>query len=282
MLSNSLKNLAPPIIKSLARHTLTSFKKLLFIGANYLSRANKRPVFILGNQKSGTSVIASLLSMCTGMSVSVDLRREVGKQYYLNIANKKVPFKKLIARNRQDFSREIIKEPNLTLFYSDLRRSFPDAKYIMVIRDPRDNIRSILNRVAVPGNLEALDKGKKYNIDSGFEMVLGPHWPCIKTMPHYIEQLAERWNYFYDIYTKNSDNIILVRYEDFNKHKEKTIIELAKALDIEPIHSIKDKVDWQFQSRGNREITWEEFFGYKNLSKIENLCSSRMKQTGYQ
>jgi hypothetical protein len=244
-------------------------------------RVNRRPVFVLGNQKSGTTAIASLLGMCTGLSVSIDLRREVGKQYFLRIVHHGVPFRKLVARNRKDFSRDIIKDPNLALFYDELRAGFPDAKYVMIIRDPRDNIRSILNRVNVPGNLAAMGTSSDYRIDPGFEIVLGPHWPCIKPRQHYIEQLAERWNRFCDVYTQNRNDITLIRYEDFNRDKEQSITNLARSLGFEPRYRIGEKVDRQFQSRGDREITWDKFFGEKNLSRIEKLCGSRMKQTGY-
>ena len=180
-----------------------------------------------------------------------------------------------------DFSRDIIKEPNLSLFYDELRARFPEARFAMIIRDARDNIRSILNRVNVPGDLETLGYSKDYYIDPGFEIVLGSHWPCIRPMPHYIEQLAERWNHICDVYLRHSDQMTLIRYEDFNRAKEKTIIDLAESLGLTPVHSIGDKVDRQYQSSGNRSVTPEDFFGTKNLSRIERLCSSRMQQLGY-
>jgi len=269
-------NIAMHPIRQIIRKARRRASLLSLAGKNTLARTNKSPIIVLGNQKSGTSAICSLLGTCTGLSVSNDLRREIGKQYYLRIVNDGVSFSRLIKRNRLDFSRDIIKEPNLTIFFNELNDYFPLAKFVMVIRDPRDNIRSILNRVNVPGNLESLGDTANYNIDPGFELVLGNYFPGIKFRDHYIERLAERWNYFSDVYINNNDKFALIRYEDFCKDRSGAIINLAEALGLEQQHDISDKVNVQFQSRGDRSISWRDFFGDENLLRIENTCCTRM------
>jgi hypothetical protein len=268
-------------IRRAARMGRQGLEALLIPCANSLARVNREPIFILGNQKSGTSAICSLLAMSTGLAVSVDLRRETGRQFYLRIVNGDVPFSKLIDRNRWSFSRDIVKEPNLTLFYRDLRSHFPAAKYVMIVRDPRDNIRSILNRVNVPGNLDELGTSEDYDIDPGFALVLGPYWPDIRTWPHYIEQLAERWNYCCDVYLGHRNDMILVRYEDFDADKEQTILRLARTLNLSPRYEIKDKVNLPFQPKGQRTVPWSVFYGEENLARIERVCGSRMASLGY-
>jgi hypothetical protein len=268
-------------IRHAARTGRRAVEDLLIRCANPLARVNREPIFLLGNQKSGTSAICSLLALCTGRSVTVDLRRETGRQFYLRIVHGDVPFRALIDRNRRDFSRDIIKEPNLTLFHRDLRGHFPAAKYVIIVRDPRHNIRSILNRVNVPGNLPRLGASPEYDIDPGFALVLGSGWPGVTPRDHYIEQLAERWNACADVYLASRSDMTLVRYEDFSRDKEGTIHRLAQALGLAPRYDIGDKVDVPFQPGGNRHVSWNVFYGAENLARIERICRSRMELLGY-
>lgn len=248
---------------------------------NPLMRVNRAPIFLLGNQKSGTSAICELLGMSTGIAVTTDLKREVGGQFYLSVAQGDVPFRTLVRRNRWDLSRDIVKEANLTLLGRELKRHFPGARYVMIVRDPRDNIRSILDRVKVPGNLEALVPDAAYDIGPGWAVVLGSAWPGVTVRSHYIEQLAERWNACADVYLRAPGDMLLVRYEDFAADKEGTIEGLARALGLAPRHAIGDKVDVQFQPRGNHGVSWGGFFGAPNLARIEQICGSRMAAFGY-
>ena len=58
-----------------------------------------------------------------------------------------VPLDALVQRYRLAFSRPVVKEPNLTFLYDELVRRFPQARVGLIIRDPRDNIRSLLERL---------------------------------------------------------------------------------------------------------------------------------------
>jgi hypothetical protein len=134
--------------------------------------------------------------------------------------------------------------------------------------------------VKVPGHLSELGASDDYDIDPGFAMVLGANWPGIPVRTHYIERLAERWNTCADVYLRNRHRMILVRYEEFDAAKESSIERLARALGLSPRHDIARKVDVQYQPRGNRNVTWGEFYG-ANLARIERVCRSRMKRLGY-
>lgn len=46
--------------------------------------------------------------------------------------------------------------------YGPLRDRFPKAQFAMVLRDPRDNIRSICDGLSLPGDKSALDPSR-YN-----------------------------------------------------------------------------------------------------------------------
>src|ERR1700693_67395 len=75
-----------------------------------LVRVHARPVIVLGNHKAGTSAIAGLLGALAGVPVALELRKELKRDRYRAIHEGRVPFSKLIARNKLDFSRSIIKE----------------------------------------------------------------------------------------------------------------------------------------------------------------------------
>lgn len=235
---------------------------------------------MLGNQKAGTSAVAGLLGMATGRPTTLDLRREVGKRVYPRIVNGELEFEDLIRRNPLDFSRPIVKEPNLTLFYDDLRKRFPHSRFVFVVRDPRDNIRSLLNRLRIAGDLDLLTPAHCTNVDPGFALLLDGRWCGIDADPHYIDQLAERWNVCADVYLDHSEDLALLRYEDFRTDRKAAIEDLARRLDLEVERDISNKVDIQFQRAGDLNVSWSDFFG-ANLARIENCCRERMSKFSY-
>ena len=80
-----------------------------------------------------------------------------------NWKNKKINTQDFINKNKVEFSSEIIKEPHLSIFYDELKIEYPNSKFVMVIRNPFDNIRSILDRLNVEGNQTILNKKDKKN-----------------------------------------------------------------------------------------------------------------------
>ena len=272
----------PAIVKPWLVKVLIGVQKLEIAWYSKKACLHPAPIFVLGNQKSGTSVVAALLGGMTGLSVSLDLTMEhlSTRQSYLRVASGEWHFSKLIERNRLDFSRNIIKEANLTPFYEDLCISFPKSRYVYVLRDPRDNIRSILNRVGIPGDLPCLDRRHLKNLPRGWDIVLDGTALGFE-MHNYIESLATRWNLMVEVYLKNHANMFLMRYEDFLKDKAGEICRLAKELGLAPVNDVSDQLDIQYQPRGDRNVTWSSFFGKKNLEKIQHICGDYMKVFGY-
>lgn len=215
-----------------------------------ISRVNPRPVLILGNQKSGTTAIAALLGHLTRLSTTLDLGREIKDPTYDRVTRGELTFEQLIQRNKLDFSRRIVKEPHLTMFYAELLRCFPDAPIVFVVRDPRDNIRSILNRLNLPGNAGRLSEEDGARIKRVWHLVLDNRWLGIEGSD-YIEQLAGRWRRAAEIYLANQQRMILVRYEDFLRDKPGIMQRLAESLGLKAVADISEMVDVQFQPRGS-------------------------------
>ena len=244
------------------------------------ARVNPSPIIVLGNQKSGTSAIAALLSEMTGLSVSIDLKTEVENPTYQKVKKGELSFADFVKVNKLDFSREIVKEPNLTLFYQELVEYFPSSQFVFVIRDPRDNIRSILNRLKIPGNLSSLSAEYRGEMTPAWELIVDNRWLGLKG-ENYIEMLANRWNLMADVFLNHKQEMILSRYEVFVKDKVAEIERLAKYLKLPQVNDISGKIDIQFQPRGEKNVKWGEFFGSKNLTKIEQICATKMRQLDY-
>jgi hypothetical protein len=247
------------------------------------AQISSAPIFVLGNQKSGTSAIAALLAEMTDLSVSIDLIKEdlYRHQTYPRIRTGKISFSKFLAMNRLSFSRDIVKEANLTIFYDELITHFPQSKFVFIVRDPRDNIRSQLNLMGIPGDLPQLGSIHLKNLPRGWDIIIDGRWLGLKG-ENYIEILAARWNLMVDVYRDQANNMTLVRYEDFMTDKVKEIARLAGNLGLAQVNEITNKVNLQFQPRGNRLVSRKSFFGSDNLDRIERICSERMHFLNYQ
>jgi hypothetical protein len=245
-------------------------------------------VFVLGHQKAGTSALASLLGAISGIEPVLDpfytmergRARELQKlfKHEKSIAEFTVEFP-------QYFAARLIKDPDLTFFYSELREANPSLQAVFVVRDPRDNIRSILNRLTLPGNLAELDErcqriltGEKST--RAWRLMLDGKMP--ETPPgNYIERLAWRWQLAADTYLQHMSAMTLVRYEDFLINKVAVVADVARRAGLPPVHNIADRVDVQYQPRGDNSASWQEFFGARNLALIETVCGDVMRKFSY-
>jgi hypothetical protein len=253
--------------------------RLLIAVQSIGARVNPRPVIILGNQKSGTSAIAALLAEFTGAPATLDLKREWRSPIIDGLKTGTLSMADFVRFHRLGFSRDIIKEPSLSPFYEELAEHFPQGKFVMVIRDPRDNIRSILNRFRIPGDLEQLNEKQFGQLPRAWQLIFDGGWLGLRG-ENYIEMLAQRWNYITDAYLSHKDGMLLCQYERFLTDKVGGISRLAEALDMPHRNDIADKVDVQYQPAGDRSVRWNEFFG-DNLDRIERLCRDRMEAMGY-
>ena len=252
------------------------------------AKLNPQTIFLLGHPKAGTTVIAALLSQISGKTVIMDPIFRINKSVFLRqkLHANRLKFERFIKTHQYCFAADLVKDPYLIFFCDELLKHFPEAKFVFINRDPRDQIRSILNRLEIPGNLRELELNYREKLP---KLPKGSDWPQIieGLLPpisgnNYIERLAHRWNLAVDIYQANRDCLIYIRYEDFLLNKVDFIKELAKKIQLEPTHNISNRVDFQYQPRGDRHITWIDFFGEDNLFKIESICKERMKLFDYQ
>lgn len=266
-------------IASRARFSLNTGR---FVVGTFTASVHRKPIFVLGNQKSGTTAIAALLAELTGLDVTLDLPtwRYRWMPKVLQVARKKISFARLVRAHRLSFSRPIIKEPQLTLLMPCLFAEYPESKFVYVLRDARDNIRSILNRLSLPGDLEELSRAHLEAVPRTWRAIFDY---SLYGQPenNYVQQLAARWNVMIDVFNKYRPKFRLVRYEDFMVGKEKAIRRLAGDLGLEAVQPIRDKVDVQYQPAGDNSAAWIEYYGARNLGYIEDMCGSRLRALGY-
>ncbi len=246
--------------------------------------AHPAPVLVMGNQKSGTTAIAALLARATDKTYSYDVFNRLGAEQSLErLIARQTRVRDFVASHPHDFATDVIKAPPFGLLYDGLRETFPDGRFVFIVRDPRENIRSILDRLALPGNLDALGPRER---EAWADL---PGWRLImegRTPPtageNYIETLANRWNRFADACLADAGRLECVRYEDFCDDKVGTVADLARRLGWEVVRDVSDEVDRRYQRAGkNRGTPWRDFFGQANLDRIERICGERMKAFGY-
>jgi hypothetical protein len=258
------------------RNAAASIKTaLMSLGAS----VHPHPLIVLGNQKSGTTAIAALLAELVDLPVSLDLKKEIRTPTIQQVKRGDMTFEQFIHRNRLDFSRDIIKEPNLTIFFDELAARFPQSRFVMVIRDPRENLRSILQRLGIRGDLDALSAERIDALSTAWRLVVDGSWLGLRG-DTYIDMLAARWNHMAELYLRHSERTTLVRFEDFLADKAGTISRLAAVLEMTERRDITARVDTPFQPPGDRNVTWSGFFG-SNLPRIEKTCAQHMARFDY-
>ena len=270
----------PALLRPFSRAVGRQFRFLQHRTRSALAKVNPEPVFVLGNQKSGTSAIAGLLARACGLSVSLDMLQETRRPIYPRVVSGELSFDDYVRIHRFEFSLDVVKEPNLTLLYPQIVKRFSASPAVFVLRDPRDNIRSLLNSLAIPGDLASLESRHKGRVNAGWELVLDGRWLGIEG-EHYIEQLAGRWCYCANVYRENAAILLLSRYEDFVADKLGELRRLADALGLAVVADVSGELERAFQPAGNRDVTWETFFGADNLATIERVCGDSMEGLGY-
>jgi hypothetical protein len=245
-------------------------------------RDTPSPIFILGNQKSGTSVIAGLVGAATERSTTIDLKQIDDYHSVPDVWRGNQSLEDFIERHQEDFSRNIVKEPALSFFYPRLVAHYPASKFVFVFRDPRANIRSIFDRLSLSGKQQTISDVQWQRMPPAWTLIVDSRWLGV-TGCSPVEWLAGRWNYLAKMYLKHEQQVLLCRYEDFVADKVGTIRSVVNRLGLNYQHDVSPEVDRQYQSRGaNRGVSYDEFFGKHNLSVIENICGENMKKLGYE
>lgn len=263
-----------------ATHLRSRVRRLIW----RFGKPHPAPVFVLGHQKSGTTAIGALLAAHMGVPATLDLFYRLGD---FSIEDKvfsgELPFAEFLSAHRRFFRNPVIKDPSFTFFDLELRKFFPSAAFLFVVRDPRDNIRSILNRLQISGTereLGAREVQDALDANPGWRSILEGRNPPIAG-GSLVEILARRWRRSLAPLLERPSEFVQVRYEDFCAGKAETIGALCEALGREGWVDIGGMVDRQFQGKGDNSATWTTFFGAENLRTISSICEEQLALLGY-
>lgn len=234
-------------------------------------------VFVLGNQKTGSTAVAELLGAWGNLNAVTDIPPL--QSPHATLANEPGAVTSFLQHFRFYFRHDLIKENALTPATDALLSVLPRARPIYVVRHPAHNIRSILDRVGLPGTPRALDRLDLS--DWGWEPIVENRQFEGQPDDH-ITALAQRWSATTAIYRRHQDRVSLVRYEDFMADKEDCIRRLADRLDIPQKRDIRPLLDVPFQPRGrHRSVPPASFFSGDALEIINRECAEGMAALDY-
>lgn len=253
-------------------------KYLAHAAQGLFAKVHPNPLFVLGNQKSGTTAIAAMLAEAAGRSVSLDLRREIREPTIPLVLGGDLSIEDFVLRHRIDFAREIVKEPGLTLLYPQLAGYFPSSRFVFIVRNPADNIRSIMNRLDLAGDQQSVPTAQGAALSQTWRsIVFGDEDPATANP---VACLSDRWSQMAEMYLANKDRIVLIRYEDFVADKQAVLEAAVTEVGWSVSGDATALFDKQFQSRGDRNVTLGEFFG-DNVDQINTRCSELARRFGY-
>lgn len=224
-----------------------------------MAKPNKDALWIFGVQKAGTSAIAGLLAHRADKTVTIDTKM-LWDPYYSQLKSDHLSLAKHIKKNPFDFSKDIIKEPTASILIDKIDACFKMNQFVFIYRNPHDVIRSILNRLKLPGNqqdinIEAVHENWRIHFNNG---------------ANYIDSLIDLWISVYAQSNYIDDKrCIFVKYENFLKDKEIFIDTLCDKLNFKKVQDTTHLLDYNFQPKGNPEVNLINFFGQHNYDLIE-------------
>ncbi len=225
---------------------------------------------IVGCERSGTSAVSSLLHLATGKSILDDPEEYWTKYPDIYANNEKFSVNQWLKLKVNN----IVKIPGFATILTNLSRMhLGNFKTYYIVRDPRDNVAALLERVN-QGNAE---------------LFLNTEWLNIK-MDNAVEKLAMRWRRYLELamaYQKNDGDIVFVRYEDFFDNKINTIKKISKQLNFSfDEKKIFDKIENQFRKSWDNRIRgpgrWKTDLSASEVNKIDKICGKLMRIWDYE
>lgn len=255
---------------------------LLYNAYDMFATVHSEPIFVLGHQKSGTTVIANLLALALGERYSHDMFYHRQYSNMSNVYNGSISIREIVRDIPSAFAAGVIKDPDLTLLLPSILTHFPKSKIIFVVRDPKDNIGSILERLGIPGDLQGRPAEQAFaSINKSLWKEALCHSFAQNKSNHYIDILSNRWNYYNAFGLTDNTRLHIIKYEDFLTDKAKNIEHICSIIGRVVKNDISNKINKPFQPKGKRSTNHLTFYGRDNLSRINTICQPLMLKFGY-
>lgn len=183
----------------------------------------------------------------------------------------------VLSLNRYPFSFDIMSAADAGSFLPQMKTALPEMRVVFLLRDPRDVICSVLERInkGDTSTIEVSDLDYRY---------LQVEWLGI-TEDDPIRKLALRWNKWLEL-AKTVNGVIFIRYEDFIRDKPRLIADLAARLGLPSRFDISGDMDRQMSKSGTDTRIrgagrWQEMLPAATARLIEATCREGMLAFGY-
>jgi len=239
-------------------------------------------VFLFGFPKAGTTAITVLLAEIADLSMTAELKYSMYyPDTYRDLASRHISFQDFVKKNKIDFKNEVVKECMLGFYVDQLSNEFPMSKKIFIVRDPRDNFRSLFNRHQIDGRSLQQKRGTLSEI---WQLVFNDDWireDGTDRANSILVSLCRSWKRMVGNYLEDSEHIHLIRYEDFLQDKNALIEDLCDRLNLPKLADVRSKVDLQYNIKGQTDIDTKTFFGYRNYDLITSFCTTELDLLNY-
>jgi hypothetical protein len=233
------------------------------------------PIFLLGTQRSGTTLLTRILSAHSGLYIQNELPMQglfdtpIDKEILLQRFTRSIAriHKKQLSIEESKELRWGLKDPLLTYQLEHLATYFPDSKYILIVRDGRGVVNSYMDN----------RWGLGTNVFSG----------------------AKRWKEEIQLQTEFAkrfkDNCLSIRYEDLISDLESTLVSICTHLDITydsamlTYHKAPMEFDDNRENRNTQKAPdkklgqkWRDILTSRQVGIIEYVAGKELEQYGYQ
>jgi LPS sulfotransferase NodH len=267
----------------------------------------ERPVFIVGAPRSGTSILFSVLRSSSHLAHWPGEAHEVWEADHhpalrgwdSNVLGAGDATDETRKRIRRAFlltagsrKRLIDKTPRNSLRVPFIDHIFPDALYVFLVRDGRDNVNSLINawrtpryrtyelpeRHAIPGADPrwwkfVLYPGWREDVHGPLERVAAKQW--VAANEHMLDAFAdipdERWTEVrYEVLVENPANEVARILDFIGVEKEHELLDKARALKQTPINVVTPPERGKWKRENPTEI-----------ASVMPLIRPTMKRLGY-
>jgi hypothetical protein len=234
------------------------------------------PIFILGTQRSGTTLLTRMLSAHNKLFVQNEVNVQkvflpnFSKENIVNAINQEIHFR--FSRNVFDIMSEEhkthwgIKDPELTYYLPQLSLFLPQSKFVLIIRDPRAVVNSYMEN--------------KWGL--GTTAYTG----AVRWVDEVSKQIA--------FAKAHPDNVLMIRFEDLISNLEATLRSICQHIglefDIEMLTYNKKKalfVENKQNINTNKAPDihlaekWRQKLSLQEINYIESVAQTQMLKLSY-